>query len=280
MPAGWILLMSAVMSVAAGFSYADSVKERTLTLQFVPQDTDATSSPKLAEGLTSRPINLAFKDGRPASEVGLVGEGTDDDDHLFPWKSTTPVVEFANGVLVRIAQGWGVRIEPGSPLTLDVRLIRFFISEKDQAVGSSYAAEVRLAYELRGRAGDILNSGVASGDASRYGRKRSADNCNELLSDAMKQAYASLFDQQGLQAAWSGKAPGVDAKPTALTPSALLADVVALKNQGFSPELLIGYISRQMLSVPLTAQDMMMWKGAGLHESVIQAALDRSPNPK
>jgi hypothetical protein len=272
--------MLAALSFAAGILYADSVKERTLTLQFMPQDNDETSSPRLAEGLAARPIDLTFKDGRPSSEAGLVGEGTDDDDHLFPWMSTNPVVEFAKGVLVRTAQGWGVRIEPGSPLTLEVRLTRFFISEKDQAVGSSYAAEVRLAYELKGRDGDILMTGVASGDASRYGRKRSADNCNELLSDAMKKAYAGLFDQQGLQAAWSGKAPGVDAKPTALTPSVLLADVVALKNQGFSPELLIGYISRQTLAAPLTAQDMMMWKGAGLHESVIQAALDRSPNPK
>ena len=274
------MVLVLTISTAIGLSRADSVKERTLALQFVPQDTTGSRSPTLGEGITSRPAGLTFEDKRPPSEVALVGEGTDDDDHLFPWRSTTPIPDFAKEVFVRTVQGWGVRIEEGTDLTLVVRLTRFFVSEKDQAVGSSYTADVRVAFELKGRDGTLLSSGVASGDARRYGRKRSADNCNEVLSDAMKEAYANVFDQPGLQAAWSGKEVRSSTKPQAISPSALLVELTGLKNQGFSSELLSRYINQQVLSAPLSAQDLVEWKKAGLPESVIQAALDRSPVPK
>jgi len=268
------------ISAAIGPSRADSVKERTLALQFVPQETTGSSSPTLREGITGRPVGLTFEDKRPPLEVGLVGEGTDDDDRLFPWRSTSPIPDFVKGVFIRTVQGWGIRIEEDADLMLVVRLTRFFVAEKDQAVGSSYAADVRVAFELKGRDGKLLNSGVASGDARRYGRKRSADNCNEVLSDAMKKAYANLFDQPGLQTAWSGKEVGFSTQAQAITPSALLVELTDLKRQGFSSDLLIGYVNQRVLSAPLSAQDMMEWKKAGLPESVIQAALDRSPVAK
>jgi uncharacterized lipoprotein YajG len=189
----WAAAALLAMSMANGFSSADSVKERTLALQFVPQEATGSSSPTLGEGIASRPVGLTFEDKRPPTEVAVVGEGTDDDDHLFPWVSTTSVPEFAKEVFVRTVQGWGVRIEQGSDLTLAVRLARFFVSEKDQAVGSSYTAEVRVAFELKGKDGSLLSSGVSAGDARRYGRKRSAENCNEVLSDALKAAYANLL---------------------------------------------------------------------------------------
>lgn len=181
-----------VFSMSIGLSSADSVKERTLALQFVPQETTGSSLPTLGEGIASRPITLTFEDKRPPSEGELVGEGTDDDDHLFPWRSTTPIPEFAREVFVRTAQGWGVQIQEGADRTLVVRLTRFFVSEKDQAVGSNYTADVRVAFELKGHDGALLSSGVASGDARRYGRKRSADNCNEVLDDGAQGASRSF----------------------------------------------------------------------------------------
>lgn len=274
------MVLVLTISMPTGLSSADSVKERTLALQFVPQETTGSSLPTLGEDIASRPIDLTFEDKRPPSETALVGEGTDDDDHLFPWRSTTPIPEFAKEVFVRTAQGWGVQIQQGADLMLAVRLTRFFVSEKDQAVGSNYTADVRVAFELKGHDGALLSSGVASGDARRYGRKRSADNCNEVLSDATKEAYANLFDQPGLQAAWSGKEVRSSTKPQAKSARALLLEVTGLKNQGFSSELLIRFINQQVLVAPLSAQDLVEWKEAGLPESVIQAALERSPTPK
>jgi hypothetical protein len=269
-----VLVLTIVTAI--GPSSADSVKERSLTLQFAPQESAGSSSPTLGEGMNARPVGLVFEDKRPPSEAGVVGEGTDDDDHLFPWRSTTSIHEFTKEVFVRTVQGWGIRIEEGTDLILVVRLTRFFVSEKDQAVGSSYTADVRVAFELRTHDGELLSSGVASGDATRYGRKRSADNCNEVLSDAMKESYASLFDQPGLQAAWSGKEVRSGTRSQAILPSALLIELTELKGQRFSSDSLIGYVNQQILSAPLSAQDMVEWKKAGIPESVIQAALDRS----
>jgi hypothetical protein len=96
----------------------------------------------------------------------------------------------------------------------------------------------------------------------------------------MKEAYANLLDHPDLQAAWSGKEARSGSKPQPISPGALLHDLTGLMNQGFGPELLIHYVNQQVLSAPLSAQDLVEWKKAGLPESVIQAALDRSPVAK
>lgn len=275
--------------IAGGPSIADSGNERRLTLRFVPQETTGSSSPTLPEGATSRSVSLAFDDARPPSEISVVGEGENDDDEVFPWRATSSVRDFAAEVFLRTAREWGVSFDKGAGLVLSVRLKRFFVSETDQPVGSSYLAEVRVAYELEEAGGNILTSGVASGSARRYGRSRNADNCNEVLSDAMKRAYANLLDQPRLQAAWLGEesSPGAEmlsdrgeardrSSSAAVSPGALLSEVVRLQGEGLGSDILISYIRQQVLTAPLTAEDLVHWKRAGLPESVIQAALDRS----
>ncbi|HYS04425.1 MAG TPA: serine protease [Candidatus Dormibacteraeota bacterium] len=186
---------------------ADSVTERSLTLQFVPQESTGSSAPTLAGGMANRAVAVTFEDVRPPSEAAAVGEGTDDHDHLFPWHSTNSVMEFATEVFHRTSVAWGIQESAGADLTLALRITRFFVTEKDQAVGSTYAAEVRIGFALKDRAGAVLADGASAGSARRYGRKRSGENCNEVLSDAIKEAYANLFDNPNLQAAWSGKRP-------------------------------------------------------------------------
>ncbi len=186
---------------------ADNVKEKTLTLQFVPQESTGTSAPKLSGAMVKRAVSVTFEDARPPSEVAQVGEGTDDHDHLFPWHSSNSVMEFATEVFHRTADGWGIQESEGADVTLALRITRFYVTEKDQAVGSTYAADARVGFALKDRTGVVLADGVSAGSARRYGRKRSGENCNEVLSDAIKEAYAKLFDQPNLQAAWSGQHP-------------------------------------------------------------------------
>ncbi len=276
---GGVILVSFAL-LNPGTSRADSVKARSIELKFVPQETLSSSSPTLGEGVISRPVRLMFEDKRPASEVLFVGQGTDDGDRAFPWQPTSPAFEFTKDVFVRTAQSWGVRFNDKADLTLMVRLNRFFVDEKDQAVGSNYSADVRLTYELTARDSKIMNSGAASGSARRYGRSRSADNCNEVLSDAMKEAYANLYGQPGLQDAWSGKKAEPEEKVQPKPPRVLLSEVVGLKREGFTTEMIIRYINQQVLSTPLSAQDMLDWKEAGLPESVIEAAMNRSSPQK
>jgi hypothetical protein len=70
-----------------------------------------------------------------------------------------------------------------------------------------YASEVKLSWILAGANGTKLAEGAGSGSAHRYGRARSADNCSEVLSDALKEAFGDVLASQNLQTAWtSGKA--------------------------------------------------------------------------
>lgn len=274
------------MIVAAGIflatlPVAGAPKERTLTLHFVPQEATGASSPLPFER-PPRPLRLVFEDGRATPGSMLVGEGNDDDERFFAWHATSSIPEFAKDVFVQTAQGWGIRFEETADLALLVRLTRFVIKESDQAVGSTYSADVNVAFELREQDALVV-SGAAHGDARRYGRKRSADNCNEVLSDATKEAYAALFDAPRLRRALEGK-PSLPATslpapdPSGMSPAALLVEVLNLDNQGFSSELIIRYINQQTLTVPLSAEDLVEWKKSGLPEYVIEAALDRSPS--
>ncbi len=255
---------------------ADSIEEMRLELQFVPQETTGSSNPVLSEGLVGRPIRFILEDARPPAEKTRVGEGTDDDDQVFPWQTSTPVLPFATEVFHRTAGGWGIQIEEAADLILSAKLTRFFVTEKDQAVGSSYTAEVRLTFFLKDPNGTTLADGAASGDARRYGRKRSGENCNEVLSDAMKEAYANLLDQRTLQESWSGRRTQPPTLSGAgISPGDLLAEVLALKSEGFSDDLLVGYVRQKILSTPMTSADLITWKTAGISETVLSAVLAR-----
>ncbi len=60
-----------------------------------------------------------------------------------------------------------------------------------------------------------------------------------------------------------------------LSPDDLLAELVKLKKQGFTTDLLVDYVHQKSLSSKLTADDMVEWKNAGMPQEVIKAALDR-----
>ena len=183
---------------------ATPVKGRTITLAYTPQGSEEETTPTVTASMVTKPVTLVFEDGRPSKEEATAGEGTDDRDRVFPWLPTSPVPEFAKDTFVRIAQGWGIRLEDAAPLSLHVRLIRFYVTEKNQAVGSTYLAEVRVAFELHGPDDGLLSAGVVAGEANRYGKKQSPANCNEVLSDAARAAYFRLIGHKELQAAWGG----------------------------------------------------------------------------
>jgi hypothetical protein len=152
-----------------------------------------------------------------------------------------------------------------------------------------YNAEVQVSFALKNASGAVLWEGTSNGDAGRYGKSRSEDNANEVLSDAIKQAYSDLFGNAGLQEAWTGKgiprASSTSSGPSAssaapatppVTPAALLAELVKLKKQGFDTDLLVDYVNKKSLTAALSSDDMVKWKQAGMPPEVIKAALARA----
>ncbi|HEY4597013.1 MAG TPA: hypothetical protein VIJ02_11465, partial [Thermoanaerobaculia bacterium] len=111
---------------------------------------------------------------------------------------------------------------------------------------------------------------------------RSTENANEVLSDALKEVYANAFNDPGLQSAWLGRSRPVAASAPAaapaeppVSPETLLADLVKLKKQGFTTDLLLDYVNGKTLTRALSADDLVKWKDAGMPQEVIKAALGK-----
>jgi len=237
----------------------------------------------LAPGITDRPVRLSIVDGRAESDPAVIGEISDHDDKIFPVRASNEVGAWANDVLTKYAAEWGIKAAPNAPLALTGKLTQLRLVASTKAMGSTYRVETQVAFTLADARGRTLWQGTAGGDATRYGKERSADNANEVLSDAIKEAYTDVFNNADLQSAWLGKgtpvtasAPAPAAAESTLSPSAMLAELVKLKKQGFTTDLLVDFVNQKELTRALSADDLVTWKNAGMPEEVIKAALARA----
>lgn len=282
----WIAGLALTLGLAAGS--AEAAKELgpfKITLRYMPQESVGTSTPTLALGISDRPIQLSIVDGRTVTDPVAIGESSDDDDRVWPVHASNDLLGWANEVLNKNAADWGIRLAPDAPLALSGHLLRFNLIESNKPVGSMYTADVRVAFQLKNDRGQVLWEGTGAGDASRYGKSRSQENASEVLSDAIKTAYATVFAEPALQDAWLGKtgpvasvtsaAPSATPAAPGISPAELLAELTKLKKQGFTTDLLVDYVDQKNLSSPLTADDMVKWKEAGMPQEVIKAALGR-----
>jgi hypothetical protein len=257
------------------------VNNPNFELVFDPQQAVGEAYASIPGSVRQYPLSIRLVEGRALDNLAVVGSRTDDDDRLFDLKATNEVVPFVEKILVRNAQEWGIRVAGDADLVLTAELLTFKVTERDKAVGATFKAEVRLAAQLQNRAGTQLWAGSAFGDATRYGKKLSNQNCNEVLSDAMLESFADLFSNSGLHRAWTGEpepTTTVQSSPTrqgAVSPADLLDDLRSLLAQGFSKETLIDFVNQRSLTAPLSAEDLTQWKAAGVPEEVIRAAMKR-----
>lgn len=273
-----VLLLALAVSPAT----AKELGPFNITLRYAPQESTGTSVPTLMMGISDKPIRLSISDGRTIADPAVIGDSTDDDDRVWPVRAASDVVAWSNEVLVKNAGEWGIRVADDAPLQIDGTLLRFMVNESNKPVGSMYTADIRVGFRLQDANGQLLWEGTAAGDATRYGKSRSQDNVNEVLSDAIKEAYATALGDPALQNAWLGKSGPVavaSAAPAtpAMTPDELLAELVKLKKQGFDTGLLVDFVKQKSLTGSLTADDMVKWKKEGMPQEVIQAALKRGP---
>ena len=253
-----------------------------VTLRYSPQESTGSSVPNLMMGISDKPVKLSIADGRTITDPAVIGDSTDDDDRVWPVRAAGDVVAWSNEVLVKNAGEWGIRVADDAPLQVQGTLLRFMVNESNKPVGSMYTADIRVGFRMLDASGQLLWEGTAAGDATRYGKSRNQDNVNEVLSDAIKEAYATAFGDPALQNAWLGKSEPVAtsaAAPAApaMTPDDLLAELVKLKKQGFDTDLLVDFVRQKSLTSALSADDMVKWKKEGMPQEVIQTALKRGP---
>lgn len=281
-----LLLLTAALAGAAGAEAKNRSHPFEIALRFLPGDEGISSSaPELPSGVTDRPVRLVVTDDRSDKED--IGESSDDDDKMWPVHATNDAVSWAHDALQKTATGWDIKLADNAPLVLAVKLTGLKLEESNKAVGSTFHAEVKLAVSLKNAKGGVLWDGTAFGDATRYGKSRSEENANEVFSDALLEAAADFMGNEGLQGAWAGNGSSRAAAPSAssssssskdsasITPSALLAELVKLKKQGFDTDLLVDYVNKKTLTSALSSDDLVKWKQAGMPEAVIKAALER-----
>ena len=194
-------------------------KDLTVNLKFTPQEGVHSESPDLPPSMLERSFQLRIEDGRSAADALTIGKGTDGDDESFSISAGSDVAGYVKDTLTAVSEDWGLKTAAPSDRTLNVKVARFYIEESNKALGSMYASEVKLTWLLADAKGNRLAEGAGSGSAHRYGRARSTDNCSEVLSDALKEAYGDILASSNLQSAWTsgkataGSAPAATAAP-------------------------------------------------------------------
>ena len=173
-----------------------------IRLEFRPQQAVAAAVADISHAMLDHSFELRVADSRPGDDPAEIGTRTDDDDRRHTLRAVDEVEVYASEVLLDLSQHWGLNDETGADLVLDISLVQFKIIETNQVVGATFSADSRLKAKLTQRGGKELWSGSALGDATRYGKKFSNENVNEVLSDALLEAFAELLSDRGLQDAW------------------------------------------------------------------------------
>jgi len=204
-----LLIAVVIASLALPAFARGNLKELTVQLKYVPQEGVHTSSADMPPGMLDQTVAVKVEDARKLPDLTVIGHGTGGDDKSFPIHADREVRGFVQETLAGIGNEWSLKQE-GTPVRkLNIQIAGFDIDESNKALGSLYSADAKLAFTLTDAQGRVLASGVGSGSTHRYGRAHSPDNINEVLSDALKEAYANVLADQALQTAWvSGKSSG------------------------------------------------------------------------
>lgn len=174
-----------------------------IPLSYTPTTSVAEASAVPTSAMRDVAAAIVVEDDRAVDEA-VIGTRTNDDDQRIELLATGDVSEFVQSALIRQAREWTFKTAEGdeADVVLAVRLTQFAVEETNQAVGATYEARVTLDLALR-RGGEEKWSEVVSGDATRYGKKFSAENANEVLSDALAEAFALALNHSGLRKAWT-----------------------------------------------------------------------------
>lgn len=246
-----------------------AIASKSITLQLKLPKKPEELRPVMAAALTQGPLSLSVVDARPAEQEALVGVARKNGGEIYEWRVSQPVLTPVTGFVTELLAGWSIPVAPEAELGLRFELARYFVTEKSEAFGSSYIAEVRLKASLVEKSGRLLWSGESTGDAKRPGVDGRASMCNEALSIALRNAVASALSSMKPDS--EAPAPA-QAAPAAVEPNALFADLTRLKNGGVADDVLVAYVEQRKLSRPLTVDEILQWKSAGIPDAAIRAA--------
>ena len=168
-------------------------------LQNVPLQWRPTSELQLGTvQMPQTPIQFeVFQDTRDNRQA--IGENQEDDKPK-PVTTRDDVGAFVSKHMRELFQRAGINtVDSDGAVIIKGEIRQFFARET-----STYQSEVAVKLTVVSRDGRTLWSGLASGDATRFGRSYKVENYYEVLSDAVVNTVSSMLQSSQFQAALSG----------------------------------------------------------------------------
>lgn len=193
-----IFLMAVLVAAGAcatSGSYASTALLEHVALQWKP-----TSQLKLgAMQMAQTPIQFeVFQDARADKQT--IGENREDDAHPKPVTTGDDVGAFVSTHMRELFDRGGLKtVDSNGAVTIRGEVRQFFVRET-----GTYKGEVAVHLTLVGRDGKTLWSGLASGEATRFGRSYKLENYEEVLADALVNTVSSMLQSEQFQKALAG----------------------------------------------------------------------------
>jgi hypothetical protein len=165
-------------------------------LEHVPLQWKPTSELKLGTmEMSQAPIQFeTFQDARDNKEA--IGENVEDEKPK-PVTTSADVGAFVTTHMRELFERAGLKTVDGNgAVTIKGEVKQFFVRETN-----SYRSEIAVHLTVVGRDGRTLWSGLAAGDASRFGRSYRLENYYETLSDAVVNTVSSMLQSAEFQKA-------------------------------------------------------------------------------
>jgi hypothetical protein len=266
-----VLAAILVASAAAG-----AAKPITLALKLPPKP--VFPQPEMAALLTAGPLKLEVTDARGVNDPDVVGAMRERGEDRYLWKSGGPVAPAVKEMAKQLLRDWSIQVDSEAEFGLKLSLRAYSVTEKPETFGSTYVADVRFDVAYVDRTGSSLWTGEASGNAKRSGVDARAAMCNEALSVALRAALAKAMSSVKLETAAPAAAPAAASAgapppaPIRIEPDVLFADLTRLKAGSVADDVLVAYVEGRTLSRPLTVDEILRWKDAGIPDAAIKAA--------
>jgi hypothetical protein len=173
---------------------------QTQLLEHVPLRWKPTSEPRLgAMQMSQTPIQFeTFQDVRDNKDA--IGENLEDDKPR-PVTTTDDVGAFVSSHMRELFDHAGLKtVDSNGTVTIKGEVRQFFVRET-----TTYKSAVAVHLTVVSPDGRTLWSGLASGQATRFGRSYNLENYYGVLSDGIVNAVSSMLQSADFQKALSGR---------------------------------------------------------------------------
>lgn len=188
-------LLFALALCACSDAYAKPKLLEHVPLQWKPTSELQLGAMQMA--LTSIQFET-FQDARDNKDA--IGENLEDPTPK-PVTTSDDVGAFVSSHMRALFNQAGLKtVDSDGTVMLKGEVRQFFVRET-----ATYLSSVAVHLEIVGRDGKTLWSGLASGEAKRFGRSYKLENYYEVLSDAIVNTVSSLLQSAEVQKALSGQ---------------------------------------------------------------------------